>query len=97
LYGIERLPDGGRKDVTRSAAEDVFTAFMDHVLAFDAPAAVEYARIVIHRDRLGTPIGGFDAQIAAISRVHGAALATRNTKDFQAIDVELIDPWHALP
>lgn len=36
---------------------------------------------------------GFDAQIAAICRTHGAALATRNTKDFRETGIDLIDPW----
>ena len=40
---------------------------------------------------VGSPV--VDAQIAAISRAHGAALATRNTKDFQHTGVGLIDPW----
>jgi toxin FitB len=39
------------------------------------------------------PFDGFDAQIAAICRAHGAALATRNLKDFQQTGVQLIDPW----
>lgn len=93
LYGIGRLPNGRRKQVLSSTAAEVFSAFAEQVLAFDEPAAVEYARIVSHRDRAGVPIDGFDAQIAAISRVHGAALATRNTSDFQDVGVTLIDPW----
>jgi predicted nucleic acid-binding protein len=28
-----------------------------------------------------------------VSRAHGAALATRNLKDFRHTDVNLIDPW----
>lgn len=92
-YGIERLADGRRRDLLRTAAEAVFAAFADHVLAFDAPAAVAYAGIVIRRDRAGTPIDGFDAQIAAICRVHGAALATRNVKDFSGTEIDIIDPW----
>jgi predicted nucleic acid-binding protein len=97
LYGVERLPDGRRKDAIRSAAADVFTAFVEHILSFDARAAVEYVRIVSQRDLAGAPIDGFDAQIAAISRVHGAALATRNTKDFQNTGIKLIDPWRDEP
>jgi len=93
LYGIARLPDGRRKELLRTTASDVFAAFEDHVLAFDAGAAVHYADVVGGRDRLGPPIGGFDAQIASICRAHGAALATRNLKDFQHTDVNLIDPW----
>jgi hypothetical protein len=97
LYGIERLPGGRRREVLRSTATEVFTTFADHVLPFDASAAVEYARIVRDRDRAGAPIDGFDAQIAAISRVHGAALATRNIKDFRDLALQLIDPWRSQP
>ena len=44
--------------------------------------------------RLGT-IEVPDAQIAAICRELGAALATRNIKDFEETGVELVDPWQA--
>lgn len=94
FYGIERLPDGRRKDLLKTTAEAVFSAFADHVLAFDAPAALEYAELVSSRERTGAPIDGFDAQIAAICRAHGAALATRNVKDFHATGIDVIDPWH---
>ena len=44
---------------------------------------------------LGLPIDGFDAQIAAICRVRGAALATRNLADFRQTGVDLTNPWEA--
>jgi len=91
--GIERLPDGHRKDVLKTTADDVFTAFEEHVLPFDARAAVQYATIVSDRDHAGLPIDGFDAQIASICRTHWAVLATRNRKDFQATGIDLVDPW----
>src|SRR5215470_6685687 len=91
-YGVERLPRGRRKDRLQSAADEVFAAFTEYVLPFDASAAVHYARIARHRDEAGLPIAGFDVQIAAICRAHGAALATRNTKDFLETGVEVIDP-----
>lgn len=92
-YGIARLPDGRRKDLLRDTADEVFAAFADAVLPFDEPAAAQYAAVVCRRDRSGTPIDGFDAQIAAICLVHSAALATRNVKDFEHTGIEVIDPW----
>jgi hypothetical protein len=62
----------------------VFAAFEERVLPFDAKAAMPYAMIVSDRDRAGRPIDGLDAQITSICRGHGAALATRNSNDFQA-------------
>lgn len=93
LYGIERLAAGWRQEELRSAAIEVFGAFADQVLAFDAAAAHEYGLVVSHRERLGMPVEGFDAQIAAICRVRGAALATRNVSDFLETGVEIINPW----
>jgi predicted nucleic acid-binding protein len=94
-YGIERLPDGSRKQLLKDVADEVFAAFEEQVLPFDAEAATRYAVIVSERDRVGLPIAGFDAQIAAICRSRGAALATRNLKDFHGTGIEILDPWQA--
>jgi toxin FitB len=91
-YGLARLAAGRRKDRVQ-AADDLFAALSDYVLPFDAAAAVHYAVIARHRDEAGLPIAGFDAQIAAICRARGAALATRNIKDFMETGVDVVDPW----
>jgi predicted nucleic acid-binding protein len=94
-YGIERLPEGSRKQLLRTTADEVFASFEEQVLPFDADAGRVYATVVTERDRAGLPIDGFDAQIAAICRSHGAALATRNLKDFLGTGIEMLDPWQA--
>ena len=45
------------------------------------------------RSGAGRPIAAMDAQIAAICRSHEATLATRNTRDFTGLDIDLVDPW----
>jgi len=94
-FGIARLAAGRRRALLGAAADDVFGTFADRVLPFDAAAANAYADIVVERKRIGEPIAGFDAQIAAICRIHRAALATRNTSDFARLGLDLIDPWLA--
>lgn len=94
-HGIERLPDGRRKAGLLSAATDLFAAFGDLVRPFDVQAAAWFGPVMVRRAGLGLPIQGFDAQIAAICRAHGAILATRNVKDFLETGVEIIDPWSA--
>lgn len=37
-----------------------------------------------------------DAQLAAIAAVNGLTIVTRNTKDFAALGVALINPWDQL-
>lgn len=92
-YGIERLPGGRRKEALRAAAVEIFAMFADQILSFDVAAAEQYALVVSERDGLGLPSDGFDAQIAAICRARGAALATRNLADFHETGVEVINPW----
>lgn len=92
-HGIERLPDGRRKETLLSAATDLFAGFGDLVQPFDARAAAWFGPVMVRRARVGLPIHGFDALIAAICRAHGAALATRSVKDFAETGIEIVDPW----
>jgi len=95
LYGVRRLADSSRRTLLDTTAREVFSAFADRVLGFDERAAEQYADIVTDRESTGRPISGFDAQIAAICRVHGATLATRNAKDFHGTGIAILDPWVA--
>jgi len=69
--------------------------FAQRGLPFDRAAASAFATIAATRRKKGQPISEFDAQIAAIARTHGAAIATRNVGDFQDCGIEIVDPWHA--
>ena len=96
-YGIARLPDGRRKQVLLTAADDIFSAFADQVVPVDTAAAEHYAVIASSREQAGKPIAGFDALIAAVCRSQGATLATRNVSDFDGTGIEIIDPWLQSP
>ena len=94
LYSIAALSKGRRKKRLLEAASEMFDEdFAGRIFAFDGPAAIEYADIVIGREKIGRPISMPDAQIASICRVTGSALATRNIKDFENTGIELINPW----
>lgn len=94
LFGIALLPKGRRRDAVASAAVAMFDEdFGGRVLDFGRDAALAFASIASARRRAGRPIAGFDAQIAAIARSVGAALATRNVDDFEGTGLEVVDPW----
>jgi len=94
LHGIMLLPSGRRRIALESAAEAMFSEdFGGRVLPFGSEAAQPYARIAAERRRAGRPISHFDAQIAAIARSAGAAIATRNVADYDACGVQVINPW----
>ena len=67
--------------------------FRGRILPFDSSAAVAFAEIAAERRQAGRPISQADAQIAAIARSRGSALATRNVPNFGGCGVEIINPW----
>ena len=94
LYGTESMAKGQRREALLSAIDKMLREdFGDRILPFDSEAAESYARIVASRRKAGKPISEADAQIAAIAHSQGAALATRNVKDFQGCDIRLLNPW----
>lgn len=94
LYGIELLPDGKRRSELLAGAEKMFTVVLaSRIFPFEDQAARAFAHIASARRKAGRPMTELDAQIAAIAYVHGAALATRNTADFEDCGVRLVNPW----
>ncbi len=94
FFGLEIMPHGRKREALYAAATGMFKdQFANRVLAFDGDASHIFAMIAAARRRAGQPIGQFDCQIAAIARSHGAAIATRDLRDFAGCGVELIDPW----
>lgn len=94
LHGILLLPQGRRRQAFEAAAEAMFDRDLrGRILPFGSDAARTYASIAAARRRAGRPISHFDAQIAAIARVAGADLATRNVDDYEGCGVRLINPF----
>ena len=92
--GADLMPAGKRQQLLREKMEQLVpTLFVDQILLFDLSAARAYGPILAARQAKGRPIDEIDAQIAAIAKVHGAALATRNIRDFEYCGVPLINPW----
>ena len=94
LHGLALLPTGKRRNALESATEAMLSEdFAGRILPFGSDAAHAYARIAADRRRGGRPISHFDAQIAAIARSAGAAIATRNVTDYDRCGVKILNPW----
>ena len=68
----------------------VWPEFAGRVLALDAEVARCCARL-----HVPDPRAERDAIIAATALVHGMTVVTRNTADFAALGVTLINPWQS--
>lgn len=96
LYGLAIMPKGRKRNDRILWADAMFAEdFHGRILPFDERAAGHYADIVATRQRLGRRIEPVDAQIAAIARVHGMTVVTRDTKDFADCGIDVVNPWAA--
>ena len=92
--GAAILPEGRRHDHRAVEVDAVVREdFAGRVLPFDSAAARAHAAIAASRRSRGRTILEADCQIAAIARATDAAVATRNTVDFEHCGIALIDPW----
>ncbi len=95
-YGAAILPAGRRREsLVRDIEAMLRDAFDGRVLPFDSRAARAYADIAAMRRSAGRTVPPADCQIAAIARSRDMAVATRNVRDFDDIDIEIVDPWTA--
>lgn len=94
-FGIARLPQGQRRTVLAEGVDAALSRLT--VLPFDAEAAAVCARIRCDRAASGRAIAREDAMIAAICLARGLPLATRNTRDFTDVGLDVVDPWVAGP
>ena len=96
FFGAERLAHGKQRRELEGKLEQLFRLqFRNRVLPFDSAAARNFAEIAAVKKRIGRPYQYPDAQIAAIARSRGAAVATRNVRDFEHCGIQVIDPWTA--
>jgi toxin FitB len=89
--GIERVRrQDGRKAVEIEGWLNALAASIS-VLPMDSACFREWARLLKGKsnDLLE------DAMIAATSRVHGLTVATRNVRDFEHFEVEVVNPFDA--
>lgn len=85
---------GRRRTALYGAIEGILEEdFLGRILPFDRAAARAYAAIAAERRAAGRPISQLDCQIASIAHAHQAAVATRNTGDYEGCGIKVIDPW----
>ncbi|HIP83710.1 MAG TPA: type II toxin-antitoxin system VapC family toxin [Desulfocapsa sulfexigens] len=93
-FGLELLPDSKRRDaLTTQFKQVVETDLGSRVLLFDQDAATMAATLAAERKKTGKTVDMRDTFIAGIALTRKAAIATRNTKHFLELKVEVINPW----
>ena len=96
LFGIGILPVGRRNDALAQTLDGLLALFGDRLLAFDTDAARHYAELAVTARAAGKGFPTPDGYIAAIAVARGFAVATRDVAPFQAVGLNVINPWVAM-
>ena len=92
-FGIAKVRPDQRADRLEQGLLDWRRRFADRIFGFTEEAAIAYGDIMGEAARKGRGMSAPDGMIAAIARINGGRLATRNRKDFETAGLNLISPW----
>jgi predicted nucleic acid-binding protein len=92
-FGIAKIRPSERSPRLTKHLEEIQHAYSGRIHNFDLDAALIYGDIMGRSARAGQSVQVPDGMIAAIALRHGAAVATRNVKDFEALGVKVVNPW----
>jgi predicted nucleic acid-binding protein len=92
-FGIQKIVPDQRAGRLEQGLSDWRRRFADRIFALTEEAALAYGEIMGSASRQGRGMSAPDGMIAAIARVNGGRLATRNLTDFGTTALELISPW----
>ena len=92
--GLELLEPGRRRQQLEVAFDQLLAdELQGRVQTFDQPAALAAGTMAAERQRAGRTLEIRDVQIAGITTVRKATLATRNTRHFENLGIDLVNPW----
>ncbi len=92
-FGVKMLPVGRRRDLIAVAMRSLVARHADRVLPVGVDEAERSASLRVRARQSGRTLDLGDALIAATAAVNDLAIATRDTKHFEGLDIEVIDPW----
>ena len=95
-YGCQRLPTSRKRDIIELYIHNVILQHMV-ILPYEERAARWHARERARLEAMGRTPAFVDGQIAAVAKVNGLILVTRNTSDFKDFSSLEVQNWHMIP
>ncbi len=95
MFGVFSMRRGAKfESLSNAVSALVEEDFKGRIIPYDANAAYYFGMRVGSARRKGQTIGLADGQIASIAIANDLApVATRDSKPFEMLNVDVIDPW----
>ena len=92
--GIEKLNDGQKKEKLLQWLEnDLLVRFHNRIIAVDIEVMLQWGETNTHLKKLGKPLPIMDSIIGSVAQAKNLILLTRNEKDFENLDIKIINPF----
>ncbi|PKM15049.1 MAG: VapC toxin family PIN domain ribonuclease [Gammaproteobacteria bacterium HGW-Gammaproteobacteria-2] len=92
-FGIAKIRPDERSLLLQRGLDAWRSRFAGRIFPFTEQAALIYSDLMGAAHHAGRALSAPDGMIAAIAIVNQGRLASRNTRDFGALPVPLINPW----
>lgn len=92
-FGIRKIRPDQRADRLEQGLSEWRRRFAGRIYGLTEEAALAYGEIMGNAALQGRAMAAPDGMVAAIVRVNGGRLATRNLKDFETTGLDLVSPW----
>jgi predicted nucleic acid-binding protein len=92
-FGIAKIRPDQRAARLEQGLADWRHRFAGRIFGLTEESALAYGEIMGEASRRGLGMSAPDGMIAAIARINGGRLATRNLTDFSTTGLELTSPW----
>lgn len=94
--GIELLPPSKKRAEPEQWLDAGLNGwFGKNLLPVTKAISHRWGMLAARSQQQGKPLGNIDGLLAATAFEHGLTVATRNTRHFEDLGVNLFDPWDA--
>lgn len=92
--GIDQAQDAKRKQTLQMWLEDfVIPRFWSRIITIDGAVALAWGELIAKQAKAGRVLPAIDSLIAASAIAHNLQIVTRNKKDFEGLNIPIVNPW----
>jgi toxin FitB len=92
-FGIHCAADSQRRSKLQAFSSALRAQFDSRIFDVGMRVAETAGRLRAFEKTSGRVLAELDALIAATAMVHGCTLVTRNVRDFEKLNIPLLNPW----
>ncbi len=91
--GLTTLRVSKKKTLLTNWMNTLLEDYQNRIYSINISVAENWGAIQGRAEKNGKPMASLNSLIAAVAYTHNLILVTRNTRDFEASKIEIVNPW----